>query len=245
MTPNDLLRAIRSCFSLSALDLAELYSVSEDTIKSYLKVRNPVSAKLIFEDSLMTSNIIESKSGKSSPFHVLSDILSKLSEENKLLTRPILNESVDISVAVSILCKATLLPPEEQKRYIEQRCKKELLRLDIDELENKLYTMGESVGMPNSQAETKYFTITLDNGYQKELELLLSFSFNENGQEYVIYRDPDEPCDEHGKVDILISHVYRDGENVTLRYVTDSEYKKILNLIKQLSIDTFEEYEVN
>lgn len=89
MTPNDLLRAIRSCFSLSALDLAELYSVSEDTIKSYLKVRNPVSAKLIFEDSLMTSNIIESKSGKSSPFHVLSDILSKLSEENKLLTRPI------------------------------------------------------------------------------------------------------------------------------------------------------------
>lgn len=46
-------------------------------------------------------------------------------------------------------------------------------------------------------------------------------------------------------MDILISHVYRDGENVTLRYVTDSEYKKILNLIRQLSIDTFEEYEVN
>lgn len=245
MTPNDLLRAIKNHFSFSILELAELYSVSEDTIKSYLKIRNPKSAKLIFEDPSTTRKIIESHSGTYSTFDVLSGILSQLSEGNKELTHPLLNESIDLSIAVSILCKAALLPVEEQKQYIERRCAGALLNLEIDELEAKLYTADEAeyTIITDKDVDRKYFTAILDSGFQQTFELLLSFRFNDNGQEYILYRDPNEPCAEDGRQDILISHVYRNGNQISLHDATDSEYRRILNLIKELALDIFESSE--
>lgn len=82
--------------------------------------------------------------------------------------------------------------------------------------------------------EKKMITLTLENGTKEEVELLLSFKFNDNNKEYVIYTKNEK--DENGNVTIYVSSVTRVGEEVTLNTVSDdNEWSRIKDLLRELS----------
>lgn len=79
-------------------------------------------------------------------------------------------------------------------------------------------------------------TVNTEDGEAKEMEVLLSFKFNDSEQEYVIYTDPGNNTDEDGLVEIAISNVDRSGAKPVLRDVTDSQYIRILEVLKELGM---------
>ena len=82
--------------------------------------------------------------------------------------------------------------------------------------------------------EKKMITLTLENGTKEEVELLLSFKFNDNNKEYVIYTKNE--TDDNGNVTIYVSGVTRVGEDVTLNTVSDdNEWSRIKDLLRELS----------
>lgn len=75
---------------------------------------------------------------------------------------------------------------------------------------------------------------TLPDGTKEEVEVLLAFKFNDNGQEYVIYTKNE--VDDSGNVTIYISSVKRNGDNVNLSTVSDdNEWTRIKNVLRELS----------
>ncbi|MBQ8472834.1 MAG: DUF1292 domain-containing protein [Bacilli bacterium] len=82
--------------------------------------------------------------------------------------------------------------------------------------------------------EKKMITLTLENGTKEEVELLLSFKFNDNNKEYVIYTKNE--TDENGNVTIYVSGVTRVGDDITLNTVSDdNEWSRIKDLLRELS----------
>ncbi len=82
--------------------------------------------------------------------------------------------------------------------------------------------------------DKKMMTITLENGTKEEVELLLSFKFNDNNKEYVIYTKKE--TDDNGNVTIYVSSVTRVENEVTLGTITeDSEWSRIKDLLRELS----------
>ena len=82
--------------------------------------------------------------------------------------------------------------------------------------------------------EKKKMTLTLENGTKEEVELLLSFKFNDNNKEYVIYTKNE--VDDNGNVTIYISNVTRVGDTVNLSTVSDdNEWTRIKNVLRELS----------
>ena len=82
--------------------------------------------------------------------------------------------------------------------------------------------------------DKKMMTITLANGNKEEVELLLSFKFNDNNKEYVIYTKNE--TDDNGNVTIYVSSVTRVNDDVTLSTVTDdAEWSRIKDLLRELS----------
>ena len=82
--------------------------------------------------------------------------------------------------------------------------------------------------------EKKMMTLNLENGTKEEVELLLSFKFNDNNKEYVIYTKNEK--DENGNVTIYVSSVTRVGEEVTFDTVSDdNEWSRIKDLLRELS----------
>ncbi len=82
--------------------------------------------------------------------------------------------------------------------------------------------------------EKKMITITLENGAKEDVELLLSFKFNDNNKEYVIYTKNE--TDANGNVTIYVSNVTRVGEEITLNTVSDdNEWSRIKDLLRELS----------
>ena len=82
--------------------------------------------------------------------------------------------------------------------------------------------------------EKKMITLTLENGTKEEVELLLSFKFNDNNKEYLIYTKNE--TDENGNVTIYVSGVTRVGEEITLNTVSDdNEWSRIKDLLRELS----------
>jgi len=82
--------------------------------------------------------------------------------------------------------------------------------------------------------EKKMITLTLENGTKEEVELLLSFKFNDNNKEYVIYTKNE--TDENGNVTIYVSSVTRVGNENTLSTVSDdNEWSRIKDLLRELS----------
>ncbi len=80
----------------------------------------------------------------------------------------------------------------------------------------------------------KMITITLENGIKEDVELLLSFKFNDNNKEYVIYTKNE--TDDNGNVTIYVSSVTRVGDDVTLGTVSDdTEWSRIKDLLRELS----------
>ena len=82
--------------------------------------------------------------------------------------------------------------------------------------------------------EKKMITLTLENGTKEEVELILSFKFNDNNKEYVIYTKNE--TDENGNVTIYVSNITRVGEEVTLNTISDdNEWSRIKDLLRELS----------
>lgn len=82
--------------------------------------------------------------------------------------------------------------------------------------------------------DKKMITLTLENGNKEEVELLLSFKFNDNNKEYVIYTKNEK--DENGNVTIYVSSITRVGEEITLNTVSDdNEWTRIKDLLRELS----------
>ena len=79
--------------------------------------------------------------------------------------------------------------------------------------------------------EKKMITLTLENGTKEEVELLLSFKFNDNNKEYVIYTKNE--TDENGNVTIYVSNITRVGEEITLNTISDdNEWSRIKDLLR-------------
>ena len=78
----------------------------------------------------------------------------------------------------------------------------------------------------------KTMVITMPDGSQDTVETLLTFKFNDNNKEYVIYTKNE--VDENGNVTIYISNVNRnDG---TLTTVSDeNEWARIKDVLRDLS----------
>ncbi len=82
--------------------------------------------------------------------------------------------------------------------------------------------------------EKKMITLTLENGTKEEVELLLSFKFNDNNKEYVIYTKNE--TDDNGNVTIYVSNITRVGEEITLNTISDdNEWSRIKDLLRELS----------
>ena len=83
--------------------------------------------------------------------------------------------------------------------------------------------------------QDKYtMTTTLADGTSEVVEVLLSFKFNDNNKEYVIYTKNE--VDENGNVTIYVSSVNRNGQEVTLTTVADdSEWTRIKDVLRELS----------
>ncbi len=75
---------------------------------------------------------------------------------------------------------------------------------------------------------------TLPDGTKEEVEVLLSFKFNDNNNEYVIYTKNE--VDDNGNVTIYISNVKRGADKITLSTVADdNEWTRIKNVLRELS----------
>lgn len=86
--------------------------------------------------------------------------------------------------------------------------------------------------MKNNERYT--MTTILADGTREVVEILLSFKFNDNNKEYVIYTKNE--VDENGNVTIYVSNVVRNGEDVTLVTVADdSEWTRIKDVLRELS----------
>ena len=83
--------------------------------------------------------------------------------------------------------------------------------------------------------QDKYtMTTTLADGTSEVVEVLLSFKFNDNNKEYVIYTKNE--VDENGNVTIYVSNVNRVWQNITLTTVSDdSEWTRIKDVLRELS----------
>ena len=82
--------------------------------------------------------------------------------------------------------------------------------------------------------DKKMITITLENGTTEDVEVLLSFKFNDTNKEYLIYTKNE--TDDNGNVTIYVSSVTRVGDEVTLNTVSDeTEWARIKDLLRELS----------
>ena len=80
----------------------------------------------------------------------------------------------------------------------------------------------------------KVLTLTHEDGTKEEVELLLSFKFNDNNKEYVIYTKNE--TDENGNVTIYVSNVTRVMDDVVLNTISDdNEWSRIKDLLRELS----------
>ncbi len=82
--------------------------------------------------------------------------------------------------------------------------------------------------------DKKKMTILLEDGTKEEVERLISFKFNDNNKEYVIYTKNE--TDDNGNVTIYVSNITRVGDEITLNTVSDdNEWARIKDLLRELS----------
>lgn len=77
-------------------------------------------------------------------------------------------------------------------------------------------------------------SIVLEDGTTDQVEILLSFEFNDNKKEYVVYTKNE--TDENGNVTIYVSSVIRgDGMPKLGGVESDEEWSRIKNVLRELS----------
>ncbi len=85
--------------------------------------------------------------------------------------------------------------------------------------------------MPNK----KMISIVAEDGSIEEVEVLLSFEFNDTKKEYVIYTKNE--TDENGNVTIYVASVHRgeDGKQELGSIENDEEWTRIKDVLRELS----------
>ena len=82
--------------------------------------------------------------------------------------------------------------------------------------------------------EKKMMSIVLEDGTIDQVEILLSFEFNDNKKEYVVYTKNE--TDESGNITIYVSSVVRECDTPKLGGVeSDEEWDRIKNVLRELS----------
>lgn len=82
--------------------------------------------------------------------------------------------------------------------------------------------------------DKKIMTTILPDGSKEEVEVLLTFKFNDNNNEYIIYTKNE--IDEVGNVTIYISKIDRSTGKVVLNTVSDNdEWTRIKSVLRELS----------
>lgn len=82
--------------------------------------------------------------------------------------------------------------------------------------------------------EKRMMSIILEDGQIDEVELLISFEFNDTKKEYAVYTKNE--TDENGNVTVYVSSVDRSGDTPRLgRIETDDEWSRIKNVLRELS----------
>jgi len=82
--------------------------------------------------------------------------------------------------------------------------------------------------------ERKIMSIVMEDGTTDKVEILLSFEFNDNKKEYVVYTKNE--TDENGNITIYVSSVTRSGDMPKLGAVeSDEEWSRIKNVLRELS----------
>ena len=77
-------------------------------------------------------------------------------------------------------------------------------------------------------------SIVLEDGTTDQVEILLSFEFNDNKKEYVVYTKNE--TDENGNITIYVSSVTRgDGMPKLGGVESDEEWSRIKNVLRELS----------
>ena len=82
--------------------------------------------------------------------------------------------------------------------------------------------------------EKKMMSIVLEDGSVDQVEILLSFEFNDNKKEYVVYTKNE--TDENGNVTIYAASVHQNGDQTELGNIeTDEEWSRIKDVLRELS----------
>ncbi len=82
--------------------------------------------------------------------------------------------------------------------------------------------------------DKKMMTTILPDGSKEEVEVLLTFKFNDNNNEYVIYTKNE--VDDVGNVTIYISKIDRSTGSIVLNTVSDNEeWNRIKSVLRELS----------
>ena len=105
--------------------------------------------------------------------------------------------------------------------------------LEIDKLYDTMY-LDDMGGYIMNNDEKYTMTTVLADGTSEVVEVLLSFKFNDNNQEYIIYTKNE--VDENGNVTLYVSNVNRNGNDITLTTVSDdNEWARIKDVLRELS----------
>lgn len=82
--------------------------------------------------------------------------------------------------------------------------------------------------------DKKIMSIVLEDGTVEEVEVLLSFQFDDTKKEYVVYTKNE--TDENGNVTIYVASVVRGDDGTRLGNVdTDEEWSRIKDVLRELS----------
>jgi uncharacterized protein YrzB (UPF0473 family) len=80
----------------------------------------------------------------------------------------------------------------------------------------------------------KILSIIKDDGTQEEVELIISFVFNDTKKEYVVYTRNEK--DDNGNTTLYVSSVDRSGDMPKMGGVeTDEEWSRIKDVLRELA----------
>jgi len=80
----------------------------------------------------------------------------------------------------------------------------------------------------------KILSIIKDDGTQEEVELIISFVFNDTKKEYVVYTRNEK--DDNGNTTLYVSSVDRSGNMPKMGGVeTDEEWSRIKDVLRELA----------
>ena len=88
--------------------------------------------------------------------------------------------------------------------------------------------------MDSEKNQRKVLSILKEDGTKEEVDLLVCFSFNDTGKEYVVYTKNEK--DENGNITVYVSSIDRSSSTPRMGAIeTDEEWSKIKDVLRELS----------